>query len=148
MKTCKTCGIEKEDDSFYLARKRVDGSFALRPHCITCSIKKTSDNYHLEGGKEKQKKRSFKHNLKRYNITPEDYFALLEKQGKTCAICNTEKSFRNNTQYNLFVDHCHETGVVRGLLCHGCNAGLGLFSDNVSYLNKAIDYLNENSPRH
>ena len=41
----------------------------------------------------------------------------------------------------LNVDHCHETGKIRGLLCHNCNRALGLFKDNVEFLERAILYL-------
>jgi len=41
----------------------------------------------------------------------------------------------------LVVDHCHEGGQVRGLLCHNCNRALGLLKDDVDTLQKAIDYL-------
>jgi hypothetical protein len=41
----------------------------------------------------------------------------------------------------LSIDHCHETGKVRGLLCDACNTGIGRFSDQVDLLQKAIDYL-------
>jgi hypothetical protein len=44
----------------------------------------------------------------------------------------------------LSIDHCHNTGKVRGLLCDHCNKGLGLFKDNIDYLNKAIEYLKYN----
>lgn len=45
----------------------------------------------------------------------------------------------------LFVDHCHKTNKIRGLLCINCNNGLGAFKDNVFSLNRAIQYLKENN---
>ena len=145
LKTCKTCNKEKEVDAFPKGKQRVDGSFSFRPHCKECTVKRNLDHYHNLGGKAKQKKRSFKNNLKKYNITPEDYSILFTKQEGKCAICRSDKSFRKNITYNLFVDHCHETGKVRGLLCHSCNTGLGHFRDNITNLKQAIEYLNENS---
>jgi hypothetical protein len=72
-----------------------------------------------------------------YGITPADYQALLNAQGGGCAICGLTNSGRDR----LAVDHDHKTGTVRGLLCHGCNIGLGNFHDSPTNLQKAIAYL-------
>lgn len=69
----------------------------------------------------------------KYGISLEDLFSLKQRQNNVCAICESEE--------NLCVDHSHETGKVRGLLCHNCNKGLGFFEDNIAILNSAIDYL-------
>jgi Recombination endonuclease VII len=76
-----------------------------------------------------------KRQLRDYGITLEDYDALLAKQNGVCAICK-KKSDRT-----LCVDHCHSTGVVRGLLCLKCNTGLGCYDDNPSFMLIAIEYL-------
>lgn len=146
MKTCKVCKQELELFDFPLARKRNDGSYNYRPTCKRCTTKQNLDTYHNKGGKEKQKARSFKHNLKRYGITPEDYAKLLEAQKGVCGICTTDVPLRARASYNLFVDHDHQTGKVRGLLCHNCNAGLGHFKDDTELLSKATEYLNANRP--
>jgi hypothetical protein len=103
------------------------------------------ETYYNKGGKELQAKRAFKNNLKKYGLTPEDYNLLLERQEGKCKICGAQDSHRTGTKYNLFVDHCHTTGKVRGLLCHHCNAGLGHFKDSVEFLEHAKEYLNANS---
>src|SRR3990167_601468 len=61
---------------------------------------------------------------KKFGITIKQYEQILETQGGLCSICK-QKSSRN-----LAVDHDHETGNIRGLLCVMCNAGLGMFKDN------------------
>jgi hypothetical protein len=76
---------------------------------------------------------------KRYNISLEEYDGMLVEQGFVCAICG--KECRKNMY--LSVDHDHETGLVRGLLCDDCNNGLAKFFDDVTLLQKAIEYLNE-----
>ena len=43
------------------------------------------------------------------------------------------------------MDHCHKTKKIRGLLCHTCNSGLGMFKDNIEYLKNAIKYLEVNN---
>ena len=82
-------------------------------------------------------------NLKKnYGMTQADYDKLLESQNGGCAICGSKESGVPRIK-QLFVDHCHETDQVRGLLCHQCNAGLGNYSDDISKLESAIRYLNE-----
>lgn len=73
---------------------------------------------------------------KKYGISYEEYEALRIKQNDRCLICDKEE--KNRT---LAVDHCHESGRVRGLLCGNCNRGLGLFRDNSELLAKATNYL-------
>jgi len=68
-----------------------------------------------------------------YNLSLEDYENLLLKQDNKCQICEKEKK--------LVVDHCHNSGKVRGLLCYGCNTSLGQFKDDTSLLRRAITYL-------
>jgi tRNA U54 and U55 pseudouridine synthase Pus10 len=72
-----------------------------------------------------------------YGITMEDKIKMRDYQNNKCYIC--ENIFDNDK--SAFVDHCHLTKKVRGLLCHHCNSGLGYFKDNVNYLKKAIQYL-------
>lgn len=74
---------------------------------------------------------------RRYGLTPEDYQRLLDSQGGACAICGREQS----ANVALAVDHDHDTGVIRGLLCHRCNSGIGSLGDSVALLKLAIWYL-------
>lgn len=84
---------------------------------------------------ELMRKRALK---QRYGITYHDYYKLLEKQQFKCAICYTS---RENLEKDLYVDHCHKSGKVRGLLCDSCNQGIGKFKDNIFFLLNAIRYL-------
>lgn len=74
----------------------------------------------------------------KYGITADEYSARLENQGGGCACCGAKQ---NASGKRLFVDHCHETGRIRGILCHNCNAGIGALGDNVEGLERAIEYL-------
>lgn len=77
-----------------------------------------------------------------YGITADDYANLLASQGGRCAICGaTEPGGRGN---RLHVDHCHNSKRVRGLLCAGCNTGLGQMKDDPARLRRAADYLEAN----
>ncbi len=88
---------------------------------------------------EGQRARGRKHILKGYGLTPEQYHALAEAQDHRCAICGTtEPGGRSWT-----VDHDHQTGKVRGLLCRKCNTGLGLLGDNVKRIEAVMRYLRE-----
>jgi hypothetical protein len=71
-----------------------------------------------------------------YGLTAERYESLLEAQGGGCAICGEAPRGRH-----LAVDHDHETGVIRGLLCTRCNRGIGVFCDDPVLLGAASLYL-------
>jgi hypothetical protein len=75
--------------------------------------------------------------IRRYDISFAEYQALLESQGEACWICGGT----NPNGGLLFIDHDHETGEVRGLLCATCNQGLGMFKDAPSLLIRAAEYL-------
>ncbi len=75
----------------------------------------------------------------KYGISLEDYEAMVAEQGGGCAIC--KQGPRGKRYSSLVVDHCHDTGIVRGLLCDHCNRGLGLFGDNPETLEAAALYL-------
>ena len=75
--------------------------------------------------------------LQRYGVTRKQYDVMLALQEGVCAICGKGDNRR------LGVDHNHESGKVRGLLCNKCNHGIGCFNDDVTLLQKAINYLKE-----
>ena len=79
---------------------------------------------------------------KTYGITYKDFHRMFQEQGGVCKICK-KKGFAlvKGQRVLLVVDHCHESKTVRGLLCHNCNRGLGLFQDNIEILKQAISYL-------
>jgi hypothetical protein len=78
----------------------------------------------------------------KYGITQKEYEELGEAQQWKCAICGSKDSGSKNSD-NLSVDHCHDTGRIRGLLCHPCNAGIGYLKESEEIMNKAINYLKE-----
>ena len=86
--------------------------------------------------------KSWDHLRRAYGMSEADYNTLLASQNGLCGICKTDKSC-NNKSTHFFVDHCHETGKVRGLLCDGCNRGLGYFKDSKESLSAAVKYLEE-----
>ena len=90
-------------------------------------------------GCENKKEVNKRNNLKaRYNISVEVYDNMLTNQGNTCKICGIDSC---KTGKAFAVDHCHTTNKIRGLLCSNCNTALGLMSDDVARMKKAIKYL-------
>lgn len=76
----------------------------------------------------------------RYSISVDDYEMLFKAQGGRCAVCGTRPKGRRP---RLVVDHDHSSGLVRGLLCGNCNAGIGMLGDSASGLRSAVRYLDD-----
>jgi hypothetical protein len=161
-KRCWVCGELKPLTEFYRAAGCVDGR---RGDCRSCfqaaakarkeanpelkeiarqrTAKWITDNqerYRAYKNAYRQTdnfKRAFRkwHLKTKYGLTPEQYEEMLERQGGGCAICGTAPG-----ETALHVDHCHETGRVRGLLCFCCNAGLGQFKHDPDLLYEAMAY--------
>lgn len=90
--------------------------------------------YMQYGTKEfKQRNKNYRL-MRKYGITLEEYELLYEEQNGKCFICSHWYAV-------LHIDHCHSTGIVRKLLCNGCNTGLGLFRESIPNLRGAINYL-------
>ena len=117
--------------------------------CRVCKEDKPLTSYHVHDHKTGKLRndckdcRRIKTLTYRYGISNEDYDSFMHTQKGVCAICGTATPTENHdeTRPNLYVDHCHTSGAVRGLLCSSCNTGLGLFKDNPERLKAAIQYL-------
>jgi len=85
---------------------------------------------------------SDKHYRRKYGVSLEWVKTKLVIQDFKCAICKTEGfKMRDDHYTGMNLDHSHVTGKARGLLCHNCNRGLGLFQDNPNYLREAARYI-------
>ena len=124
-KLCKWCDTEKPHSDFYFQRGRPSHPCK---ECKCAAQRKRNDP-------EKTRRWDLK---KKYGITPEDYNVMFSEQDGGCAICG--RTDMSNGKTYLAVDHCHETGAVRGLLCNNCNLMLGHSQDDSSILRKAADY--------
>ena len=133
-KRCSLCKEEKHISAFCKVSARKNG---LNSRCRPCH-----NQYMTEYKKkhpDKAKRYRKQSNLKSmYNMEYNDYIAMLNAQNHRCAICN---NLPTNERYPLNVDHCHETGKVRALLCGNCNLALGNFKENIGVLQSAIAYL-------
>ena len=123
LRKCRACEEIKTIDLFDKDKHRPNG---LTIYCRDCR-----SEYRMS---EIAKNNTL---LRTYGITLKDYDDLLEKQNNKCAICEIVLEDRKNS----FVDHCHNSSKVRGILCPFCNWGLGHFKDNVENLYNAIAYL-------
>lgn len=90
------------------------------------SWKKASTKYYTT---EKRRNKT----LRGYGLTESDYNRMFDEQEGKCKICKAS--------IMLVVDHCHESKLIRGLLCNMCNVGLGCFGDDVGRMEDAIAYL-------
>lgn len=136
-KRCSVCQLVKSASDFGL---RSDGRF-LRSECRLCRNARSRKRYWRKRDEVARTYRRW-HLRTRYGLTEADYEALLERQGGGCAICGSP-TVRDRTRNQLYVDHDHQTGRVRGLLCSPCNSGLGAFRDSRDLLLVAVSYLAE-----
>lgn len=83
---------------------------------------------------------SYRREAARYGITSADIFAMLEAQQYLCAICR-----RPPGKKRLAVDHDHQTGHVRAMLCHRCNLAIGALGDSAETVERAVEYLRHHS---
>ena len=126
--TCKHCGLVKPIKDF-VKNKAVKKGFVSVCKACKKSKYKASD---------KAKYNSWARQLKRnYNITSDDYNRMFEEQNGVCSGCKKP----NPSGTKFCVDHDHQTGQVRGLLCGPCNRALGLVKDEISTLLNLVNYL-------
>jgi hypothetical protein len=133
-KRCKKCGEIKPFDAFGNHKNTKDGK---RSSCKKCA-NQYNKAWH-KANPEKQREANLKCV---YGITIDIYNQLLNKQNYRCALCGTDTPGGNGNRFH--VDHNHQTGEVRGLLCYQCNVGLGHLKDSPKLLKRAIQYLEDN----
>ena len=147
MKQCKVCLVEKPQQDFENSRcckecfaKRSEywrqhRKNYLKSYSKSDKFKQSVASYQAKKKAEDPDAWRARNKLARYNMTLEDYGRILEAQKGLCGICERDIRQKNH------IDHCHETGEIRGLLCHVCNQGLGAFADSIPGLEAAIEYL-------
>lgn len=137
LKVCNQCRLELPVSRFNSHRALRDG---LNPRCKAC-IKSAADAYYTEN-REHVRDRSKWHVLKhRYGISREQYEELFLKQGGGCAVCGAATA--TSRARFLCVDHDHETGEIRGLLCTPCNLAIGYLKDDPELLAGAARYVTQ-----
>lgn len=154
-KYCSGCNTTKQLTEFHIDSSEKDGH---RHQCKVCRNAKqrkyARENKNIIKARNLAKKESRKayyqsdkgiessrkaHLKRAFGITLEQYNIMLQEQNGVCDICKQKETSRINNF--LSVDHCHTTGIIRGLLCSDCNRGIGLLKDNKENLTNAIKYL-------
>lgn len=134
MKTCTRCLAIKPETEFYRANVRTG---RLAPYCKDCAKASVRASNSTPEGKTRRTAGSL-WNL--YKLTPADIERMTAEQGGCCKVCRGKPAGARHHS-KLFVDHDHETGKIRGLLCHGCNSAIGLMKDSAGRLRAAAEYL-------
>jgi len=145
-KICFKCKLPKDLESeFFRCRSRGDGRGAW---CKDCTVKYNKARRKADPEGTSEHSRWYFLGWK-YGMTREQYERMFEAQGGCCAICRIPDAQANrpgkqrNSQSSrgLCVDHDHQTGVVRGLLCNTCNRAIGYLKDSPEVLLRAMLYL-------
>jgi len=121
VKVCTECGVEKDEEEFAPNQYGKNNRVLRRPVCRECYAKKVKPN--------PERKRLFEQKNPKPKIG--DIFF--------CPICN--RKFKRKFPNDVVLDHSHVDGTVRGWLCSSCNTSLGKFKDDVSILQRAINWI-------
>ena len=132
LKRCYKCGRILPIGEFQRNRRTKDG---LQARCRHCG--RTYEQNFMTPERKRAKI------LRRHGITPSEYDRLFLNQQGLCAACGNKETRINPLTGNpipLSVDHDHETGRIRALLCHGCNAALGHLKEDVVRIRALLAY--------
>jgi len=130
MKICPTCKVEKTLEEYWKNQSS----------CIDCSKWKQKNYWQSRT----PKKRLEQHLKYKYGVSPEQFLEAWDKQEGKCSICKDtlpDLLTYDNRRRGYAIDHNHETGAFRGILCNECNALLGMAEENPTILESAITYL-------
>lgn len=129
-KPCTKCGLQKQLGDYHKSAKSGDGRASWCKKCANGIVRQIRKRKYDPTSKRRWQLKT------RYGLTPEQIEAMRAAQGGKCALCPTDLA-------KFHVDHCHNTGEVRGLLCHRCNIRLGGW-DDLDWRRRAIQYLGLN----
>ena len=144
-KVCNTCGILKPLTEFHKQNTGIHGRLSQCKECRKKYVVANADmirdrerEWAKNDGKMYKKASRRKSRIKKkYGVTEDQVNTLLENQEFRCCICKTDDPGATGWQ----IDHDHDVGDVRGILCRKCNLGLGLFGDDHRVLRAASEYL-------
>lgn len=157
LKECVTCKEMRDADKefHFNGAHYKDGLKRKRLDCVFCCRKRRSEyfknptkkdginkrrrrNYHTDGGARRERNR--RNSLKQlYGLTIEKYDQMRTEQNFRCGICKVHESVAPKGK--LYIDHCHKTKKIRGLLCAKCNSAIGFFHHDPERIQRAITFL-------
>lgn len=136
-RVCTTCKVMKSAREFRTNRSSIRG---VNSYCRDCANERNRAYRTTENGRRRTWLADVK---RRYNVSGEEAEAIVRKRMGKCEICGDRSTvIHKGVVRNLAIDHDHQTGHIRGVLCNACNLGLGSFRDNEELLIKAAQYLN------
>jgi len=136
-KRCSKCKVFKPLDAFFRRSNRRSGR---ESKCIECKAKIDANRW------SKNRMRFKEHDLeRRYNLSIDEYKAMLNAQNGVCAICKQpeKRVHQNGTPSSLCIDHCHTTDAIRGLLCDKCNRALALIHEDPEIAASLLKYIQD-----
>lgn len=136
-RVCSCCNERKLLTAFYANVNYHNGHTKF---CKACQLAKRKASRYAEPAKHRTLGRQ-RHLKKSYGLTEEAVTELLKAQDMKCAICTRHLAGATSAYAGPYVDHDHQNGKVRGILCFACNSGLGRFCDNIDTLLRAVAYL-------
>lgn len=141
-KVCGSCKVDKPLNMFNINRSKKNYAHGVYPVCKECQSVKSRLAYQKHRDKRRAGARAY-HLRKNYNLSLDQFSDLVKEQDGLCACCGEKQDYKtvDGKGQELFVDHCHETGRIRGLLCGRCNTGIGILGDTLDHLKKAVAYL-------
>lgn len=141
---CSKCSKRKKLSKFHKSKRHALGR---KLECAECTNKYLRNHYNKNNKNciITKAKRTRYHYRRRYGIRYEDYLLFCTVLNNQCEICGAKKvpagEQKRGSKDHLVLDHCHNTGEIRGILCQECNQGIGLLKDNLTNLQNAIKYL-------
>ncbi len=146
-KVCSKCKVDKPYSEYFKDNLRKIG---IRCKCKECCKAETIEwreknrseyNNYAAAWRAKNPDKQHATDIKRhYKLSIEEYNSMLAAQKLGCKICGKQHD-PSLKRGRLYVDHCHNSGQVRGLLCSACNSAIGYFNHDASIMRKAIAYL-------
>ena len=130
---CTTCQQEQPLDLKHFAWRKDQRVF--RRNCRKCQARNTRE-YLKTVNPVLLRRKKYQDKLRQFDLTLAEYEAIAAAQGNRCALCRKPEKNRR-----LAVDHCHQTGQIRGLLCTGCNHALARMGDSTEGVQRVLAYL-------
>lgn len=150
IKTCVRCNKDwPETLEYFRPLSKAKNDYRLRNICRECHRKDIRKRYKenpepakqiasrwYQNNKERVRKRGRKYTLQRHGLTANEYESIWKSQDGCCAVCLLPENGNK-----LDIDHNHDTGEIRGLLCRKCNIAIGLLDDDVVRAERLITYV-------